>query len=500
MALLPIAPVIIPFLTAVAMILAWRRHDVQRPLSIISSITSFLVALQLFFIVRQDGIQILEMGSWPAPFGIVFVVDLLSAIMVLVTAVMGLLVAIYALADINAEMEALGYHPLYFLLLAGVSGSFLTGDLFNLYVWFEIMLLTSFVLLVMQGTLAQLEGAVKYVTISLVSSALFLSALGLMYGLVATLNMADVAQKMDVVARTEPVMVTAVSLLFLVAFGIKSALFPLFGWLPAAYHTPPTAVTTIFGALLTKVGVYAILRLFTLIFVQNMAIIQPILLAFAAMTMVSGVFGAIVQYDFRRLLSFHIISQIGYLIMGIGIMTVTSLAGTVYFLVHVIFAKSALFLVSGVVYSLQGSYNLKQLGGLYKKSVPLSLLFFIPAMALAGIPPLSGFWAKFSLVMGGLLAGQYLIVAIALFVSVWTLYSMTKIWTHVYWRARPEEYDAPLRVLPREEAWFRIAPAAILGLITVLMGLMAGPVFNLAMDTAVQLLDRQAYITAVLGQ
>ncbi|MCA9980802.1 MAG: Na+/H+ antiporter subunit D, partial [Anaerolineales bacterium] len=462
-------------------------------------ITGFLTALLLFVTVRNEGIQVLYIGGWVAPFGITFVVDLMSAIMVLVTATMGLLVAVYALADINPEMEALGYHPLFFLLLAGVSGSFLTGDLFNLYVWFEIMLITSFVLLVMQGTRSQLEGAVKYVTLSLISSALFLSAIGLLYGLVGTLNMADIAQKMDVVAQKEPVMVTAVSLLFLVAFGIKSALFPLFGWLPSSYHTPPTAVTTIFGALLTKVGVYAILRLFTLIFVQNTAVIQPIILALAAMTMVTGVFGAVVQYDFRRLLSFHIISQIGYLIMGIGLMTLNSLAGTIFFMVHVIFAKSALFLVSGVVNRLQGTYYLKHLGGLYKRSVPLSLLFFIPAMALAGIPPLSGFWAKFSLIFSGLEAGQYLIVAVALFVSVWTLYSMTKIWTYVYWRPRPSEYEAPLTQLSRQEAWFRIAPAAVLGLLTLLMGLFAGPLFAIAVETATQLLDRQGYITAVLG-
>lgn len=494
-------PVLIPFMTAIFCILFWGRREIHRPLSLLGSAGTLLVALALLRIVSANGIQVLQMGNWAAPFGISFVADMLSAIMILVTAVMGLVVNVYALSDIDERQERNGYHILYQLLIMGVSGSFLTGDLFNLFVWFEIMLISSFVLLALKGERAQLEGAVKYVTMSLISSGLFLSAIGLLYALVGTLNMADIAQRVEGAAESNGLLVMAVSFLFLVAFGIKSALFPMFGWLPASYHTPPTAVTTIFGALLTKVGVYAILRTFTLLFVPDTAgVTQMVILIFAGLTMVTGVLGAVAQFDFRRLLSFHIISQIGYLVMGIGIGTTLSIAATIFFFAHVIFAKAALFLVSGVVNRLQGTYYLKKLGGLYRSALGVSMMFFIPAMALAGIPPLSGFWAKFSLIRAGLEAEQYLIVGTGLAVSILTLYSMTKIWTYAFWNKRPEPYqDADLQPLSGVEAWLRLGPTIGLGVITVLMGVFAGPLFNLALRAAEQVVNRELYITAVLG-
>ncbi len=494
-------PVLIPFMTAIFCILFWGRREIHRPLSLLGSAGTLLVALALLRTVSANGIQVLQMGNWAAPFGISFVADMLSAIMILVTAVMGLVVNVYALSDIDERQERNGYHILYQLLIMGVSGSFLTGDLFNLFVWFEIMLISSFVLLALKGERAQLEGAVKYVTMSLISSGLFLSAIGLLYALVGTLNMADIAQRVEGAAESNGLLVMAVSFLFLVAFGIKSALFPMFGWLPASYHTPPTAVTTIFGALLTKVGVYAILRTFTLLFVPDTAgVTQMVILIFAGLTMVTGVLGAVAQFDFRRLLSFHIISQIGYLVMGIGIGTTLSIAATIFFFAHVIFAKAALFLVSGVVNRLQGTYYLKKLGGLYRSALGVSMMFFIPAMALAGIPPLSGFWAKFSLIRAGLEAEQYLIVGTGLAVSILTLYSMTKIWTYAFWNKRPEPYqDADLQPLSGVEAWLRLGPTIGLGVITVLMGVFAGPLFNLALRAAEQVVNRELYITAVLG-
>lgn len=493
------APVLIPFLTAIFCLLAWDFPRWQRAATWVGSGGAVVAAVALFGRVIQNGPQVLNMGNWPAPFGIVFVADLLSGLMVTVTAVMGLLVAIYGTADMDAAQEKRGYYPLYQLLLMGVSGSFLTGDLFNLYVWFEIMLISSFVLLVLQGQRAQLAGAIKYVTMSLIASALFLAAMGLLYGLVGTLNMADIAQRLGGVAAEHSALVTAVSMLFLVAFGLKSAIFPLYGWLPASYHTPPTAVTTIFGALLTKVGVYAILRTFTLFFTHNTGYTQPIILTFAVFTMVMGVFGAVTQYDIRRLLAFHIISQIGYLVLGIGLGSQLALAATIFYLPHVIFAKSALFMVGGTINRLQGSYQLKKLGGLYKSSLAVSAMFFVPALALAGIPPFSGFWAKFGLIRAGLAGGHYFVVAAALFVSVLTLYSMTKIWTFAFWNKRPTAEDKPLAPMPTAERWLRYTPTITLGAFTVLMGIFAGPLFDLAMRASAQLLDPQGYITAVLG-
>ena len=496
--MLLVAPLLIPFITAIGGLLAWHNRPVQRWLSVVGSVASLVAAVLLLQQISREGIQILNAGNWPAPYGITLMGDLLSGIMVVVTSLMGLLLVLYSWVDIDQAQQARGYHPIYQLLLMGVTGAFLTGDLFNLYVWFELMLITSFVLLVLQGERAQLEGAIKYVTMSLVASAFFLSAAGLVYGLVGTLNMAHIGQQVAALPPAYQSTVTAVSLLLLLAFGMKSALFPLYGWLPASYHTPPTAVTTLFGALLTKVGVYAILRTFTLLFPLQPTT-QTLLLGFAALTMITGVLGAVVQFDMRRLLAFHIISQIGYLILGVGLGSELALAATIFYLPHVIFAKSALFLVGGLVERLQGSFHLKELGGLYKSSLGVSLLFFVPAMALAGIPPLSGFWAKFGLIRSGLEGAHYGLVAIALGVSVLTLYSMTKIWTYAFWNQRPQAYARPLTPLSPTETWLRYTPPLVLGALTLLMGLMAGPLFDLATRAAQQLLNQQAYIELVIS-
>ena len=496
-----VLPILTPLMTAIFCLISWQNRQLQRTLSLVGSMLALVLAIGLLRTVQADGIQVLYVGGWVAPFGITLVADLLSTIMVTITAFMGLMVAIYARVDIDVELEELGYHALYQFLLVGVTGSFLTGDLFNLFVWFEVMLLSSFVLLALMGKRPQIEGSVKYVILNMLSSALFLAAIGLLYGLTGTVNMADLSGRVATAATSNLSLVIALAMMFTVAFGMKAAVFPLFGWLPASYHTPPTAITTIFGALLTKVGVYALIRVHTLIFSHPdvWQYTQTVLLAIAGLTMVLGVFGAVSQYDFRRLLSFHIISQIGYLIMGLAIFTVTSLAGTIFFLVHVILAKSALFLVSGIIYRLTGTYDLKKLGGFYRDNMALSMLFFIPAMALAGIPPLSGFWAKFGIIKAGLEASNYGVVATGLCVSVLTLYSMIKIWTYVFMRERPAEHNSPLKTLSSQETSLRWLPTMIIGLVTVLMGIFAGPLFDLSTAAAEQLINNEVYITAVLG-
>jgi multicomponent Na+:H+ antiporter subunit D len=286
------------------------------------------------------------------------------------------------------------------------------------------MLIASFVLLAMGGKRANLEGAIKYVVLNLIASSLFLAAVGILYGVAGTLNMADLARLIREAEVSGPLPVIAI--LFMIAFGIKAAVFPLFFWLPASYHTAPIAVVTIFSALLTKVGVYALIRVFTLIFINEVVAWQPYILAVAGLTMIVGVLGAVAQDEMRRLLSFHIVSQIGYLVMGLGLLTRLSLAGTIYFMIHVIAAKSALFLATGMVRRLAGSTELKKLGGLYRTQPLLAALFLLPALALAGIPPLSGFWAKLALVWAGLDSGHYIVVVAALLVSLMTLYSMTR--------------------------------------------------------------------------
>jgi multicomponent Na+:H+ antiporter subunit D len=384
----------------------------------------------------------------------------------------------------------------------GVSGAFLTGDMFNLYVWFEVMLIASFVLLALGGERPQIEGAIKYVTINLLSSALFLAAVGILYGLTGTLNMAQLAQQL--VALDQPGLVTTLALLFLVAFGIKAAIFPLFFWLPASYHTPPIAVSAIFAGLLTKVGVYALIRVFTLMFVQNVSYSHTLILILAGLTMVTGVLGAAAQMDFRRVLSFHIVSQIGYMLMGLALFSPLALAGSIFYIIHHIIVKTNLFLIGGVVHRLRGTHWLPQLGGLYRTYPGVAMLFLVPALSLAGIPPLSGFWAKFILIRAGLELEQYAIVVTALTVGLLTLFSMTKIWNEAFWKEPPDreqEMNNDKTSQPGNSSLrLVLLPIIILATLTVSLGVITEPIFNLATQTAEQLLNPTDYIQAVLKE
>lgn len=497
MGLTLLLPLLFPFLTAILCLLAWNSRTLQRGLSLAGSAGLLWAGVRLALTVQEQGIQTLDIGSWQAPYGITLVADLFSAIMIMMVGLMGLTVTIYSLASMDAARESFGYYAIFNFLLMGVCGAFLTGDIFNLYVWFEMLLIASFVLLILGGEWPQLQGAIKYVTINLISSTLLLLTVGLMYGLTGMLNMADIAQQFQTNPAIPQGLVLTMAALFLVAFGVKAALFPLFFWLPDSYHTPPVSVTVIFSALMSKVGVYALARVFTLFFAQHQETFQPLLLTVAALTMVTGVLGAVAQNDFRRLLSFHIISQIGYLLMGIALFSHLSLTGLIFFIVHVIIAKSALFLVSGLVYRLRGSYALKELGGVYRDYPGLAALFLLAALALAGIPPLSGFWAKLTLIRAGLAAGQYVMVAVALAVSLLTLFSMIKIWAEVFWKNAPHPPE-PQPALAAQSWTLYLAPLCLLVLIGLAMGLTAEPFFNWAQQAADQLMNPMLYIKAVL--
>jgi multicomponent Na+:H+ antiporter subunit D len=496
-----VLPILIPFGTAALALLAWRSRTIQRLLGVTGAAGTLLASVRLLFTVRSEGIIVAQIGSWPAPFGITLVADLFSAIMVTLTGVMGLAIAVYSLGSIDGQRDLFGYYPLLNILLMGVSGAFLTGDIFNLYVWFEVMLIASFVLLSLGGERAQIEGAFNYVTLNLLSSALFLAAVGILYGTVGTLNMADLSIRLKDLQI--PGLATVLAMLFLIAFGIKAAVFPLFFWLPASYHTPPVAVSALFAGLLTKVGVYSLIRVFTLLFLEDIEFTHTLILVIAGLTMVTGVLGAVAQYDFRRLLSFHIISQIGYLLMGLGLFTVSALSGAIFFMAHVILAKSTLFLVSGVVHRLEGTYELNKLGGLYANYPFLAILFLIPALSLAGVPPFSGFFAKLALVQAGLASGQYLIVAAALGVSVLTLFSMIKIWTEAFWKPLPQTENPsspqPAVIIRKGGYSLMFLPILALATLAVIIGLSAEAFFQLAWQAAEQLMNPAIYIQAVLG-
>jgi multicomponent Na+:H+ antiporter subunit D len=494
MNLLVALPVLIPLTTAAVAFAAWRHPRVQAALSMAGAAALLASAVALVAAVHARGILTVQAGGWPAPFGITLVADGFGALMAALAAIVGAAVLVYSLDDADASRKAFGYHPLVHVLLAGVCGAFLTGDLFNLYVWFEVLLIASFVLLTLGGRPEQLGGGLPYVALNLISSALFLAGAGIVYGLAGTLNFADLSVRL---AEADRGPVTIAALLFLAAFGIKAAVFPVFFWLPASYHTPSAAVSALFAGLLTKVGVYALIRVFTLVFRQDVPFTHGLIVVVAAATMVSGVLGAASQSHVRRILAFHIVSQIGYMLLGLGLFVPLAVAGAVFYVAHHIIVKTNLFLLGGVIARFGGTEELARLGGLWGRRPLLSLLFLVPALSLAGVPPLSGFHAKLFLVRAGLEEGRWVVIAVALAVSLLTLYSMTKIWNEAF--AKPQPLGIPTLPVSRRALALRVVPIGALAALTVVIGLVPGLLFGLSARAAEQLLDPSAYVAAVLG-
>ncbi len=488
-----VLPIILPLLFMVVLIFTRRWLLFQQSFSLLASISLTFVSLLILLDVYQNGIMAMQPGSWEAPFGISLVADTFSALMMLTTSFVSVVVMIFSPGFLDKERQKAGYYPLAFGLLMGVNGAFMTGDIFNLYVWYEVMLTSSFVLIALGGSAEQLRGSIKYVTINFVASILFVSAIGILYGQAGTLNMADLASKM----RTwdDSNYINGSLMLFFIAFSVKSALVPFFFWLPASYHTPPIAITALFAGTLTKVGIYTMFRFYSLFVVFDQQFWQIFILVLAGLTMFIGVLMAASQFDIRKILSFHIISQVGYMVMGLGIFTVAGIAGAIYFTIHNMLSKTNTFLAGGLVYQRSGSYDLKYLGGLYKASPFLALLFFIPAMSLAGIPPLPGFFGKFFLIKGGFEAEQYFITAVAILTGLFTLFSMVKIWNEAYWKKEPEEVMEKGKVHPST-----LIATTVLAIAVVLLGVFAGPVMEVCMDAGQQIVNPEFYINAVLGR
>lgn len=487
-----VIPIVGPLGAAVLCLLLHRSLRGQRLVSL-ASFVGILVYLAgwLWPALRARGVAVLCLGNWPAPYGIALAADLLSGIMVSLSAVVGLAVLIYAMAWFRHSQEERFFYPLYLVLFMGIHGAFLTGDIFNLYVFFEVMLVASFGLMALGGERAQIEGTIKYVVLSQLSSVLFLAGAGLLYGVAGTLNMADLAQKLAGPQATSYAAVAAP--LLLVAFSIKAAVFPLFFWLPASYHTSKTPVTAVFGGLLTKVGIYALLRCYTLLFPVQWRLHAGLLFGAAVLTMVVGVLGAVAQRDVKRLLSFHIVSQIGYLILGLGLSSGAGLAAAIYFLIHIVLVKTSLFLVAGLLERMMGTTDLYAMGGLLRRRPALAVLFLVAAMSLAGLPPLSGFVAKFGLVKAGLEGRAFVAVAVALGVSMLTLFSMVKIWVQAFMKEAPHASSLPRPSLAL------VAPACALVALAVVAAVLAGPILEVAYQAAGQMMDVGPYLIAVLG-
>ncbi len=484
-----VVPVLVPLMTATVLLVVNGRRW-QRWLTVVSLLGLLAIEVGLGATVAGGTILVHRLGDWPAPFGIILVADRLTVIMLLLAAMTGLAVVLYDIADPDPELRRLPFYPLFHFLLMGVNGAFVTGDLFNLFVFFEVLLIASYGLITLGASRRQLRAGFQFVVLNLLTSALFLFGVGALYGLTGTLNMADLAIKVPLVHEGDTALLHVAMMTLLVVFAAKAALLPLAFWLPDSYAAPPAPVSAMFGGIATKVGVYALLRVFTTVFAEIRAPAAEVLIFLGAVSMIVGVLGAVAQTEIRRLLSFHIISQIGYLAFGLALFTVGGVAAAVFYMVHYTIVKCALFLVSGLGERLGGAKDLKRLGGLAERSPTLALLFFVAAMSLAGLPPTSGFLSKYVLLAAGIAEGRYVAVTIGLVAGLLTLFSMVKVWTMAFWGAQPE---GDIGRVSRGQ----LAAAGLLVSFSATIALAAQPVYEFARSTAEQTLDTAAYVAAV---
>ncbi|GAA2021584.1 Na+/H+ antiporter subunit D [Terrabacter terrae] len=518
-------PVLLPLLGA-ALTLAFRRSPrLQRGVSIAVLAAVVAVAGVLVWQTDVGGPQVLWLGAWQEPLGISLVADRLSALMLLVSSIVTLLVLVFAIGQGRAESEEEGesetpltiFHPTYLVLAAGVSNAFLAGDLFNLFVGFEILLFSSYVLLTVGGAAARIHAGTTYVVVSLLSSALFLVGIAAVYAATGTVNLAQLSVR---IGHLSPAVALVLQLCLLTAFAIKAAIFPMSAWLPDSYPTAPAPVTAVFAGLLTKVGVYAIIRVQTLLFPDSP--LQGLLMWAALLTMVVGILGAVSQSGLKRILSFTLVSHIGYMVFGIALATPAGTAGAIFYVAHHITIQTALFLITGLVERLAGTTSLDRLGGLAVASPVLATLFFVSAMNLSGIPPLSGFLAKVGLLDAGIAVGTplaWLLVVGGIVTSLLTLYALAKVWSQAFWRTLADAprsptpaaggggggggdggvavlVEAPARTLPRT----MLAATAAMTAVGLLITVVAGPLYAFTQRAAADLTSRAPYVTSVLPE
>jgi multicomponent Na+:H+ antiporter subunit D len=493
-----IGTIIIHLLAAVLQLAFWRKTKTQRYISVVAAFLGLISAATLFYKVYHSGILIMNAANWRAPFGIVFVADLFSSSMVLITALATLAVSVFSAAGINRARMLYGYFPIFHFLVMGLNGAFLTGDIFNLYVWFEVIIISSFVLMTLGGRKAQLEGAVKYMALNILASMFFLTGIGIMYGITGSLNMADLALRIPRVNNQS--IVHLCSIFFLLGFGIKSAVFPLYFWLPSSYHTPPSAVAATFGGLLTKVGIYALFRVFTLMFTPDDNL-KTLLIVMAVFTILTGLFSALIKDNIRRLFSSLIVCHIGFMLGGLGMYTKVAMMGAVFYLFHDILVKTNMFLIAGLIRQLRGSMNMKILGGIYKEYPKISLLIAVVLFSLVGIPPLSGFWPKIYLLDAGFDTRSFVFVGAVIAGSFVTLYVIARMWSEVFWKdaSTQERIQDNFMPLPFYKKVFFLAPVVLLALCSVLIGLDAQFIIEVVDRITDEMINTAPYIRAVLG-
>ncbi|WP_428909871.1 Na+/H+ antiporter subunit D [Niallia sp. Krafla_26] len=486
-----ILPILIPLLTGILLLFLPRYVKVQRWISALSALTTVVLSALLVQKVYHDGIQTLNVSSWDAPFGITLVSDILSASLVLTTSIIAFASIIYSFFSIGKERERSYYYAVVQFLIVGVNGAFTTGDIFNLFVFFEVMLMSSYVLLVLGGTKIQLREGIKYILVNVISSALFVISVGYLYSVIGSLNMAHISERIAQVGQNG--ILTVIAIMFLIVFGLKGAIFPLYFWLPGSYYAPPAPVMALFGALLTKVGVYSIMRTYSLFFYHDQAYTHGLIITLSVLTIVFGCIGAIAYMDLKKIIIYNIIVAIGVILFGFAVMSPDSVAGSIYYIIHDMIIKAALFLLIGIMIKITGTSDLRKISGLIKRYPGLAWTFFLAAVSLVGVPPLSGFFGKLLIISGGFAEGFGFGAVVVLLSSLLILFSIMKIFIHGFWgepQSYPGEEKAPVKSL-------LIAPV-LLVIVSIAMGVGTEaiyPYLSMAVET---LLNPNIYIDAVL--
>src|SRR5690625_249802 len=485
-------PMVIPLITGVLLVFLQAHLRLQRIVSTLALSINIGLSFYLLQIVRTAGIQTLHFGGWEAPFGISFVAESFALLLVCTANIVTLLCTLYAFRTIRERRERPYFHALVQFLLAGVNGSFLTGDIFNLFVTFEVMLLASYALITLGASERQLKESVKYIAINVVSSSFFLIAIAYLYGLLGTLNMAHLSVRIEEVGQTP--LITVVSIVFLIVFSLKSALL-LYQWLPGSYSTPPTAIAALFGALLTKVGVYALFRTFSLLFYHEQQITHVIIGVMAGVTLVGGSMGALAYTNIRQVVSYNVVIAIGFMLVGLALLSTNAMEGAIYYLVHDMFVKALLFLLAGTMIYVTSSDKMDEISGLIRNYPVLGWMFFITILSLAGIPPLSGFIGKVLIGIDAIEQRAYILLALSFLSSLIVLYTLIRVFMNCFWGetiiSEEDEVTLPKSIL---------TPSIVLVIITFILGIGVEGIAPYVTDAAETLLHPNIYIDAVLSK
>ncbi|WP_117190546.1 Na+/H+ antiporter subunit D [Rhizobium terrae] len=493
---LVVLPVALMIALGAALMMIRKSVRWHGPIAISGLVLLVLLDLGLLWRVSVHGPVTMVMGRWLPPFGIAFTADLLGAAMALAAAVAALAAGIFALADIDAGGRRYGFFPFLMLLMAGVSGAFLTGDIFNLYVWFEVLLISSFGLIILGSEPEQIDGALKYAILNLVGTTLFLIAIGYLYAVFGTLNMADIARKAVGLRDTAPLV--TLTALFVLAFAMKAAAFPVNFWLPASYHTPRIVVSALFGGLLTKVGIYALIRVAIMLFPVEREALSLVIAVSAALTMMAGALGALAQDDIRRLVGYLVIAGIGNMLAGVAIGTPAAVSGAILYALHSMATMTALYFVAGEAARLGGgSWSLAALGGIYRRAPWFSAASFLLFLAAAGLPPLSGLWPKVALLKASLDIGAWWLGAAILVSAFLVTVSLARVFLLAYWRPQPGLTGAGADGSAAAGGWRMSLPLGLLTALVVFFGLMPEPLLDLTQRAATGLADPAAYVQSV---